>query len=347
MLSLNKIYTIFHSLGFGFLGEIISEKFILWKKREVSFDLEHDEYCRKISKLPNYYNNIDGNTGEANKIFNPKKQYTGNILNTTFRSTLIFNTPQFSNNDKNNYDADLAFLCAIEFASTLILKFPNLLIDLIRFNIKISIALISDTFIYGYVGTPTSSISQFLYSKKIKNIQEYLVSYYTIYIIKNKEHFSEIPVIITPEVYKELNIDLQRLVFPYDVTSDSIYYKLFYTEVNGNNEEDEEAIFLEEFNINRILAMREQTGILANSDFDELIDLLFSTNHLSQGVNSTLQSLTKLLYHNYLLCDFDKVLEILEDIFYIISGSYNSTDKDFYFKMKQMKDKIQQFKIQQ
>ena len=104
-------------------------------------------------------------------------------------------------------------------------------------------------------------------------------------------------------------------------------------------------MYSEEFNINRILEMREQTGTIANSDFDELIDLLYSTDHISQGVNKTLQSITKILFHSYLLCDFDKVLDLLNDIFHIINESYKKTDKDFYFKMKQMKDKIQQFKM--
>ena len=56
--NINRVYSIFHSLGYGFLGEVLSEKLIVWKKKEIEFDLEHDKYCKRISKLKLMFNII-------------------------------------------------------------------------------------------------------------------------------------------------------------------------------------------------------------------------------------------------------------------------------------------------
>ena len=85
-------------------------------------------------------------------------------------------TLDLANNEKSSYDVDLAFLCAIELASTLILKFPKLIDNLNRHNIKVTISILREQFIYGYIGTSFSSVCQYIYCKKIKIVEDYLVS---------------------------------------------------------------------------------------------------------------------------------------------------------------------------
>ena len=52
---LNAFYTVFHSLAYAYLGEIINENIIIWKKKETDFNFEHDEYCKAISKRIKFY----------------------------------------------------------------------------------------------------------------------------------------------------------------------------------------------------------------------------------------------------------------------------------------------------
>ena len=47
---INKIFTIFHSLGFGFNGEILNESTIFWKLKDESFNYHFNTYSRRISK---------------------------------------------------------------------------------------------------------------------------------------------------------------------------------------------------------------------------------------------------------------------------------------------------------
>ena len=54
-----------------------------------------------------------------------------------------------------------------------------------------------------------------------------------------------------------------------------------------------------------------------------------------------MKSLTKLAFHQVLCEDYIRVLEILDDIFILINQE-EVYDKDFYCKMKQLKETIQQ-----
>jgi hypothetical protein len=47
---INKLYSIFHSLGYGYLGEVVNENMIFWNENDIQFQLLHNEYCKRISK---------------------------------------------------------------------------------------------------------------------------------------------------------------------------------------------------------------------------------------------------------------------------------------------------------
>lgn len=48
---INKFYTIFHSLSYGFLGEIINENTVVWKHKEDEFEDKFKKYSRELSKI--------------------------------------------------------------------------------------------------------------------------------------------------------------------------------------------------------------------------------------------------------------------------------------------------------
>jgi hypothetical protein len=47
---LNRLFTVFHSLAYGFGGDIISQSLSVWKSRSEIFELNHIEYSKEISK---------------------------------------------------------------------------------------------------------------------------------------------------------------------------------------------------------------------------------------------------------------------------------------------------------
>jgi hypothetical protein len=205
-------------------------------------------------------------------------------------------------------------------------------------KIEIDFCILNDNFIYGYQGTQYTRLNQVIYSNKYNKISSYL----------KKETFSDLAVIVSSDVYNELNTDLQILCFPYEITDHNIYYKV-YNNVLPQHEDNSSIISLKhdnealnkEFNIERIVEIKNLISKLANDDFDSLIDYIFVNNTLTSHVNLTMKSLTKLAFHQLISEDYMKVLEILDDIFILINqeGTY---DKDFYCKMKQLKETIQQ-----
>ena len=155
-------------------------------------------------------------------------------------------------------------------------------------------------------------------------------------------------IIVTSEVYNELNSELQVLCFPYEITDNNIYYKIYYHGLFQDEEnttlfsiKNENHNLNKDFNIERIVEIKNLITKLANEDFDSLIDYIFLNNNLTSHVNLTMKSLTKLAFHQVLCEDYLRVLEILDDIFILINQE-EVYDKDFYCKMKQLKETIQQ-----
>lgn len=87
--------------------------------------------------------------------------------------------------------------------------------------------------------------------------------------------------------------------------------------------------------------MKEQTIQVANNQFEFLIDLLYSNQDIAYHINTTLKSLTKLAFSNYLSSNYKKVLLILEDILKLILSD-DVYDRDYLIKMKQFKERVQQ-----
>lgn len=159
---LNRLYSIFHSLSYGFGGDIINESFAVWRSREEMFDLNHIEYSKEISKYCILYICIVGNKGKTNKLLNYSKNF--------------FNFNEYDQSSKYSIDSNLALLCCIELASTLLLKFKKLISKLRNYGIIINFFVFQDNFIYGYVGTPYTYISQNMVSKTKKQVERYFVS---------------------------------------------------------------------------------------------------------------------------------------------------------------------------
>lgn len=88
--------------------------------------------------------------------------------------------------------------------------------------------------------------------------------------------------------------------------------------------------------------MRIQKEIISNSDFEELIDLFFFSNHISENVNLAVKSLSNLIFHELLLCKFENVLELLNDVILLMSSDFEKVDIDYYYKFLQLKEKVQQ-----
>lgn len=67
-------------------------------------------------------------------------------------------------------------MSAVEIASSLTFKYTSLIKKLKAKGVTVSIAIVDDTFSYGYVGTSKSSINQHVFSKEITSAISYMVS---------------------------------------------------------------------------------------------------------------------------------------------------------------------------
>lgn len=224
-------------------------------------------------------------------------------------------------------------MCAIEFLSEIVTKFQKLNSELKSIGVKVNISLTSGSFFYGYIGT-NERINQVLINPKGNKIKEFL----------STESFSEISVILSQEVYKQLHPDFQVFCYPYDIIDD-IYYKIYCPEVNEPdflmNLIGEESIIEQEYNLQSIIKKRESNQSLLYFSFDSVIDNIFMSNYIAQNNNTSIKSLAKLAFHYILLKDYKNVHEILDDIC-ILFEEETSVDRDYFWKIKQYKDKAQQ-----
>ena len=47
---INRLYSIFHSMAYGYLGEVVTENMMFWNENDIQFQMFHNEYCKRISK---------------------------------------------------------------------------------------------------------------------------------------------------------------------------------------------------------------------------------------------------------------------------------------------------------
>lgn len=101
----------------------------------------------------------------------------------------------------------------------------------------------------------------------------------------------------------------------------------------------EAEIYQNEFNLIRVISMKEQTQEIINIDFELLIELLNSTDHVCQNVSSTVKSLMKLAFSYLFKNNYKKVIEIIQDVIGIFNrnGFYDSV---YALKIKLIESKI-------
>ena len=144
------------------------------------------------------------------------------------------------------------------------------------------------------------------------------------------------------DVYNSLHPELQFLCLPFDYTDNKIIYKLYTCDKGVSTVVDsEEEIFNNDFNLLRVILMREQTIDIINLDCELLIELLNSTEHVCKNISSTLKSLMKLAFNYLFLNDYNKVIQILEDILSLFSKN-DIHDSVYKNKIKHMDDIIKQ-----
>lgn len=85
--------------------------------------------------------------------------------------------------------------------------------------------------------------------------------------------------------------------------------------------------------------MRDQSKEIINIDFELLIELLNSTDHVCQNVSSTVKSLMKLGFFFLFKNNYSKFLEILQDTIKFIK-KIDSYDMVYLSKLIQMTDKL-------
>lgn len=143
--------------------------------------------------------------------------------------------------------------------------------------------------------------------------------------------------------------DLQILCLPYEINVKDLYYKLYSysnTSEDIQTEAQEDTHLSEEFCIDKLSKLAELTETLLNDEFELLVDYLYSTNSIVLHANASLKSLTKLAFNYLLESDFSRTLDILDEILDIMMEG-SRYDRDFYTKMKQLKDKVQQISLKQ
>lgn len=213
-------------------------------------------------------------------------------------------------------------------------KFPRLLRSIKEKNIKFEFILIEDKFIYGYEGTQSTIVKETLYSNKFNKISQYLKT----------QHFTEVPIIVPTEIYNQVNKCLQSLCFPYDVTEETIYYKIYNEGLDDSvsySQDEEKEILSFDFNIDKLVKLKNSIKFLVDEgDIESVISFLLISEKQSH-LNTTIKSLIKLSFQFYMKEEYEKVLEILEDIFALFNQE-EYHDKDLFFKMKQLKETVQQ-----
>ena len=234
---------------------------------------------------------------------------------------------------KRNNHENMALLFATEFLSSLLINFSSFYSEIKELGVKFNLGIVTGEFIYGFLGS--NKISQFYYNRNVEILSK----------IIEKEKFTEPAIILDTDVYNKLHLDLQVLCFPYDITDENIFYKVYcpelQIEVKSNNIDNENKLFDEEFNLNAMYKMKQKIKTTIFIDLEVLLDNYYNSNHIPININSTIKSLTKLAFHFILIKKYDKVFEILKDICVLLEEE-ETLDKDYYFKIKQLKDQIQQ-----
>lgn len=76
---------------------------------------------------------------------------------------------------------------------------------------------------------------------------------------------------------------------------------------------NEEEIYQSEFNLMRVISMKEQIEESLKLDFEILLELLNSSDHVCQNYSSTVKSLMMLCFNNLVSTNYRKVYAILND----------------------------------
>jgi hypothetical protein len=150
--------------------------------------------------------------------------------------------------------------------------------------------------------------------------------------------FSIPTVLMTSEAYNDLHRDLQAFCFPFDIFQKQIFYKIYsFYDIQSNKEDNSTDLYLEEFNVQRLIAMRNQINVALSINFEILIELLYSSLQIAYQVNQTTKSLANLAFHNLINNNYQKVDQILIDLLKELIKE-DTFDSVFYLKMKLLKD---------
>ena len=132
---------------------------------------------------------------------------------------------------------------------------------------------------------------------------------------------------------------MQVFCFPFDIFQKHILYKVYSFSGVQFNPEDENSLYNEEFNVQRLVTMKTQINDALKTNFEILIELLYSTSHIAYQVNGTIKSLAKLAFHFLIKNKYRKVEQILTDLLKEIVRE-DAFDSVFYLRMKLLKDQI-------
>ena len=147
---------------------------------------------------------------------------------------------------------------------------------------------------------------------------------------------------ISESVFNNLHQELQAFCLPFDYRNKNIIYKLYTTDVSIETvEQPEEEILDDEFSLFRVITMKDQTNDLLQINFEFLIELLNSTNHVCINISSTVRTLAKLAFNFIFLNDYKKASMIIEDTIKLFDRN-DPHDSVYLSKLKLINKKLQE-----
>lgn len=236
--------------------------------------------------------------------------------------------------------SNLALLSSIEVLNSLIIRYSNIIDNLNSLNIIVQIYIYRDNLIYGYIGNKYYLSENVFGLKRIKditaNIRNRAKINNNINNFKNNNKINThdyLKVLLTNDVYSDLNPELQQLCFPFNIQSENILYKVF-TNDNLKGSESHLSLYYKDFSLQRIYIIKNQIHEILNVSVDMLIDYFISTDHVAKGVCVTTKSLTKLAMYHISVNDYSKAYLVIIDIEKMLYNSKKKGIKDICFNIR-------------
>lgn len=131
---------------------------------------------------------------------------------------------------------------------------------------------------------------------------------YPYYRNKATQSFKSPVVLIENSTYLNLHPEIKSFILPFDIYKNTMIHKLYNSDMSYKDVMyNEEEIYQSEFNLMRVISMKEQIEESLKLDFEILLELLNSSDHVCQNYSSTVKSLMMLCFNNLVSKNYRKV----------------------------------------